>query len=193
MAELVIGVDEAGRGSWAGPIIAAAVVFPTQSPLANKLADSKKLTPKRRSALVSEILAVAPYSAIAACTANTVDEVGINLCNHRVMKKAALLCKAHYLDTPTIFDGSMPIHGISNSRCEPKADDKYPAVSAASILAKVYRDLYMDVLAKEYPEYGWDSNKGYGAVKHKKALEEHGISPFHRKSFRPVNLLLESV
>ena len=165
------GCDEAGRGCLAGSVFAAAVILPTDYENA-LLNDSKKLTEKQRYALRTQIEADALAWAVGEVTADEIDE--INILN------ASILAMHRALDGLKLRPQAIIVKG----------DAKYLSIAAASILAKTYRDDYMDNLALQYPAYQWKVNKGYPTKAHRAAIEEHGISPFHRKTFKGVKEML---
>ena len=184
---LVCGVDEAGRGPLAGPVYAAAVILDDKHPIIG-LADSKKLSASKRSFLAGEIKLHAAAWAIATASAVEIDEINILQASLLAMKRAieALSLRPHEV----LVDGLYcPATGIP-SRAIVKGDSSVAAISAASILAKTARDAAMLVLHESYPQYGFDGHKGYPTAAHLAALKLHGISPEHRKSFRPVRELL---
>lgn len=185
---LVCGVDEAGRGPLAGPVYAAAVILDSRRPIAG-LADSKKLSEKKRNQLADEIRAHALAWSIATASAAEIDEHNILRASLLAMKRAveALLLRPHEV----LVDGLYcPDTGIS-SRAIVKGDSTVAEISAASILAKTARDHAMLQMHGMYPQYGFDVHKGYPTSVHLAALKLHGISPEHRKSFRPVRELIE--
>ena len=176
------GCDEAGRGCLAGPVIAAAVVFPRgyQHPLMN---DSKKLTPALRQTLRKVIEKDALAYAIAKVEVKEIDQVNILNASILAMHKAIgqLQCKIDLL----LIDGNRfkPYQDIPHA-CVVKGDQKLISIAAASILAKTERDAYMQHIGAKFPQYGWQVNKGYGTLKHREAILQHGITSHHRKSFR---------
>ncbi|WP_312788897.1 ribonuclease HII [Sphingobacterium sp.] len=176
------GCDEAGRGCLAGPVFAAAVIFPADFHH-ELLNDSKQLSEKKRMALRPIIEREALAYAVASVSAEEIDRINIHNASYLAMHKALdmLTLKAEYI----IVDGNrfIPYQTIPYS-CIVKGDGKYLSIAAASILAKTYRDEYMDNIAKDYPNYDWLNNKGYPTVKHRTAVLEYGSSPHHRKSFR---------
>lgn len=179
------GCDEAGRGCLAGPVFAAAVIFPKDyhNPILN---DSKKLSEKKRMALRPIIEQEALAFAVASISPAEIDKINIHNASYKAMHLALdqLALKAELL----IIDGNkfIPYQDIPYE-CIVKGDGKYLSIAAASILAKTYRDEYMDQLAIEYPHYDWLSNKGYPTVKHRTAVIEHGPTPHHRKTFKVTN------
>ncbi|MCI0921486.1 ribonuclease HII [Sphingobacterium rhinopitheci] len=176
------GCDEAGRGCLSGPVFAAAVIFPKDyyNPILN---DSKKLSEKKRMALRPIIEKEALAFAVASVSPAEIDKINIHNASYKAMHLALdqLALKAEHL----IIDGNkfIPYRDIPYE-CIVKGDGKYLSIAAASILAKTYRDEYMDNLAMEYPNYDWLSNKGYPTVKHRTAVLKYGLTPHHRKTFR---------
>ncbi len=176
------GCDEAGRGCLAGPVYAAAVILPPD--FSNDLLnDSKQLTEKQRYELRPIIESSAIAWAVGVVTAEEIDRINILKASFLAMTRAinALSVKPEYL----IIDGNRFYNttGIPYNTIV-KGDGKYMSIAAASVLAKTYRDDYMNAIAAEHPAYGWDINKGYPTKKHRAAIAEHGISPYHRKTFR---------
>lgn len=175
------GCDEAGRGCLAGSVYAAAVILPQDydNPALN---DSKKLTEKRRYALREEILRDAVAWAVGVVTPEEIDKINILnasfLAMHRALDQLSVRPEA------IIVDGNRfrPYHDLPYATIV-KGDGKYQAIAAASILAKTFRDDYMNELAAEYPYYDWQQNKGYPTPHHREGIREHGISPYHRKSY----------
>jgi ribonuclease HII len=177
------GVDEAGRGPLAGPVVAAAVILDDLNPI-HGLADSKKLTPLRREKLYDEIRAKALCCSIAQASVEEIDSLNILQATMLAMKRAVegLRLKPNKV----LVDGNrLPTLGIL-AEAIVKGDALVPAISAASILAKVYRDRWCEAFHLEYPQYGFAGHKGYGTAVHLAALREHGACPQHRKSFAPV-------
>ena len=179
--QLEAGLDEAGRGCYAGPVYAAAVILPQDfyHPLLN---DSKQLQEKERDLLRLVIEKESIAFAVAAVDNEEIDLINILQASFKAMHKAldGLPTKPGYL----LIDGNRfkPYNNIPHE-CVVKGDGKYASIAAASILAKTYRDEYMQQLHLEFPHYGWSSNKAYGTVVHRKAIEKHGICKYHRKSF----------
>ena len=176
------GCDEAGRGCLAGPVFAAAVVFPTdlRLPLLN---DSKQLSGQQRNELRKAIETNAIDWAVASIDHNTIDKVNILQASFMAMHEAIVGLK----NAPELLliDGNRfrPFPGIPH-QCFVKGDARFMAIAAASILAKTHRDEFMQQLHKQFPQYGWDKNKGYPTRHHIEALNEYGPSPFHRMSFK---------
>lgn len=175
------GCDEAGRGCLAGSVYAAAVILPPDYHNED-LNDSKQLTEKRRYALREQIERDAVAWAVGIVTPEEIDKINILRASFLAMHRAIdqLSVKPEAL----IIDGNRftPYNNIPHT-CIVKGDGKYMAIAAASILAKTYRDDYMNKLAEEYPQYDWLSNKGYPTKKHRQAIREYGITPYHRKSY----------
>ncbi len=187
---LVAGVDEAGRGPLAGPVVAAAVVLCKPRP--GGLDDSKKLTAERRATLEGHIRRRCAFG-IGVVEVEEIDRLNIFGATMLAMTLAMhRLCEALGVDcTQALIDGNLtPMGRRSEWRWPARAivggDGKEPAIGAASILAKEYRDRLMREYHATHPHYGWDRNKGYGSPEHLTALREHGPSPLHRRSFAPV-------
>jgi ribonuclease HII len=179
----IAGVDEVGRGPLAGPVTAAAVVLdPSRIPAG--LDDSKKLTRRRREALHAELMAVAEVS-IAHATVQEIDDLNILRASHLAMMRAldGLAVPADF----ALVDGNMlPRDLILPAQTVVKGDGRSVSIAAASIMAKVCRDYVMLSLAQQHPGYGWETNMGYGSKSHISALQKHGVTPHHRRSFKPV-------
>jgi len=183
-------VDEAGRGPLAGPVVAAAVVLCKPRP--QGLDDSKKLSPARRAVLDNAIRERCAWG-IGVVDVDEIDRLNIFQATMLAMTLAMTrLCEALGRDcTQALIDGNLTPHGRHpewrwNARPIVGGDAIEPCISAASIIAKEYRDRLMKDAAREHPHYGWDSNKGYGTPDHLAALREHGPTPLHRRSFAPV-------
>ncbi|PUE28456.1 ribonuclease HII [Limnohabitans sp. JirII-29] len=180
---LIAGVDEAGRGPLAGPVVAAAVILDDLNPIVG-LADSKKLTALKRERLYDEIRAKALCCSIAEASVEEIDSLNILNATLLAMRRAVegLRLKPHKV----LVDGNrLPVLDVL-AEAIVKGDSKVPAISAASILAKVHRDRWCLQLHAQYPEYGFDRHKGYGTEAHLQALRTHGATPWHRHSFSPV-------
>lgn len=176
------GCDEAGRGCLAGPVFAAAVILPRgfSHPLLN---DSKQVNEKNRAELRRIIEAEALAFAVSDVSAGEIDKINILKASFKAMHKALDLIRP--APGLILVDGNRFVrYKKIPHRCVIKGDAIFMSVAAASILAKTYRDDYMKNLHEEYPHYGWNQNKGYGTLAHRTAIDEHGICPYHRKSFR---------
>lgn len=175
------GCDEAGRGCLAGSVYAAAVIFPADYQN-EELNDSKQLTDKKRHQLRKIIERDALAWAVGVVTPEEIDKINILnasiLAMHRALDQLALRPEA------IIVDGNrFKPYGKIPHTCIVKGDAKYLSIAAASILAKTYRDDYMDGLAEEFPQYDWESNKGYPTKKHRDAIRQYGVTPYHRMSY----------
>ncbi len=175
------GCDEAGRGCLAGPVYAAAVIFPEDYENAD-LNDSKQLTDRRRHELRQVIERDATAWAVGVVSAEEIDR--INILNASILAMHRALDQLAVRPQSIIVDGNRfkPYRDIPYATIV-KGDGKFLSIAAASILAKTYRDDYMDQLAAEYPQYDWLSNKGYPTRKHREAIRQWGITPHHRRSF----------
>ena len=185
---LVAGVDEAGRGPLAGPVVAAAVILDDLKPIAG-LGDSKVLSERKREALFDEIRAKALCCAIAEASAEEIDRLNILQATLLAMRRAveALRLPPHRV----VVDGNrVPVLKVPVAAVV-KGDALVPAISAASILAKVHRDRLCQALHAQHPAYGFDGHKGYPTPEHLAALQEHGACPEHRRSFAPVRAALQ--
>ncbi len=185
---LICGVDEAGRGPLAGPVSAAAVILDPLRPIAG-LADSKKLSEKKRDALAPLIRERSIAWAVAYASVEEIDELNILQATLLAMRRAVLALQVQ--PQQVLVDGLFcPQTGIP-SQAIVQGDSKVAAISAASILAKTARDELMLELHQRYPQYGFAGHKGYPTAAHLAALREHGVSEIHRRSFKPVrNILL---
>ena len=184
------GCDEAGRGCLAGSVFAAAVILPVDYENA-LLNDSKKLTEKQRYALRTQIETDALAWAVGEVTADEIDK--INILNASILAMHRALDGLKLRPQAVIVDGNrFKPYGTLPHETIVKGDAKFLSIAAASILAKTYRDDYMNNLALQHPVYQWDVNKGYPTKAHRAAIEEHGISPFHRKTFKGVKEMLEN-
>jgi ribonuclease HII len=184
---LVAGVDEAGRGPLAGPVVAAAVILDDLKPIAG-LADSKTLSPRQRERLSAEIHARALCFSVAQASVEEIDRLNILQATLLAMRRAVmgLRLKSHKV----LVDGNrLPTLDIV-AEAVVQGDRKVPAISAASILAKVARDRWCLEIDAEYPAYGFAAHKGYGTAQHLLALQTHGATPWHRRSFSPVARVL---
>lgn len=176
-----VGCDEAGRGCLAGSVYAAAVILPPDYQN-EALNDSKQLTEKRRYALREQIERDAVAWAVGVVTPEEIDE--INILNASILAMHRALDALKVRPEAVIVDGNRfkPYRDLPSTTIV-KGDGKYLSIAAASILAKTYRDDYMNGLAEQFPQYDWKSNKGYPTKKHRDAIRKFGITPFHRKSY----------
>lgn len=188
----IIGADEVGLGSLAGPVVTAAVVLAPNVELAG-LKDSKKMTPSDREWIAGIIKEEAEAWVIAGADAKLIDRHGLSPCRWFCMAMCVNECLKRYPDSRVIVDGNQTIAGIPIALQEAvvKADDKFQAVSAASVIAKVHRDHLMVKLWQRYPHYDWKKNSGYGTKAHLTALRKYGVSPQHRRSYAPVKKQLK--
>lgn len=181
--ELIAGVDEAGRGPLAGPVVAAAVILDPEKPIEG-LRDSKKLTEEQRDALAPLIKERALAWCVAHATVEEIEKLNI--------LQATLLAMTRAVDGLSIEPKAVLVDGNRIPKMNRavfavvKGDDKVPAISAASIIAKTTRDGWLIELDKRYPEYGFARHKGYGTKQHLDAIRSHGILPIHRKTFAPI-------
>ena len=180
---LVAGVDEAGRGPLAGPVVAAAVIIDDLRPIKG-LADSKALTAVRREKLFDEIRARALCTSIASASAEEIDQINILQATLLAMQRAVQGLRL--LPKRVVVDGNRVPTLPMTTAAVVKGDSLVAAISAASILAKVHRDRLCQDLPRDYPAYGFDGHKGYPTPAHLAALRAHGACPAHRRSFAPV-------
>ena len=186
--DIIAGVDEVGRGPWAGPVTACAVSLDPNN-IPDGLNDSKKLTAKRREALFELIMDSAQVSLIHV-EVEEIDEINILQATFRAMERAVsnLSIPNHIL-----IDGNkIPPNLTAPTTAVIKGDGKSVSIAAASIIAKVTRDRLMLDLSKLYPGYGWETNAGYGTKMHQSGLLNHGVTPHHRRSFKPIHNILFS-
>lgn len=185
------GVDEAGRGCYAGPVFAAAVILPKSfyHPLLN---DSKQLNEKERDLLRPVIEKEAIHYAVASVDNNEIDVINILQASFKAMHLA--LDQLMVIPQLLLIDGNrFKAYGNTAHRCIIKGDGIYASIAAASVLAKTYRDEYMQQLHQRYSHYSWNTNKGYGTACHRKAIEDNGICEYHRKSFNIFSPVAEFV
>ena len=186
-AGLVAGVDEAGRGPLAGPVVAAAVILDERHPIAG-LADSKKLSPARRNRFFDQICAQALCCSVALASVEEIDRLNILQATLLAMQRAVSGLRLR--PAKVLVDGNrLPVLDVLGEAII-GGDALVPSISAASILAKVHRDRLCQQMHQEYPVYGFDAHKGYGTAQHLAALRAHGASPLHRRSFAPVAQVL---
>jgi len=180
---MIAGVDEAGRGPLAGPVVAAAVILPDIHVILG-LDDSKKLTAKARARLETEIRDCARFS-VAQCCETEIDDINILQATMLAMTRAVEGLNA--VPDHVLVDGNRLPKWTYSAEAVIGGDAIHPCISAASILAKEYRDRLMVAAAEQYPQYGWERNKGYGTAEHLAALRQYGPTPLHRRSFAPVS------
>ncbi|MBE6023641.1 MAG: ribonuclease HII [Cellulosilyticum sp.] len=179
--EVVVGVDEVGRGPLAGPVVAAAVILPANAHLLG-LKDSKQLSDAKKEVLYNEIKKQALAIGIGIVDAERIDEINILQATFEAMRQALGQIQKEY--QCILVDGNKEIPSVE---CKQEAiiggDNKSASIAAASVIAKVTRDHMMEEYAKLYPGYDWESNKGYGSQKHYDGIRQQGVTPLHRKSF----------
>ena len=186
-----VGVDEVGRGPLIGDVVAAAVILPANCKL--PLRDSKKLSEAKREALAILIKEQAVAYAIAVASPQEIDEINILQATMLAMQRAVHQLQTNNAKFSYIYvDGNRCPQLSGHCEAVVKGDDKIMEISAASILAKVYRDRQMLELHKYYPQYGFDQHKGYPTVKHLAAIKEFGMISGYRKSFKPINQMLQT-
>ena len=180
---LAAGVDEAGRGPLAGPVVAAAVILDPRQGIAG-LADAKKLTARRREQLFDQIQDKALCCAIGQASVEEIDRLNILQATLLAMQRA--VAGLRLVPARVLVDGNRLPRLPMLAEAIIGGDAKVPAISAASILAKVHRDRWCEQIDAEYPQYGFAAHKGYGTAAHLAALRQHGPTPWHRRSFAPV-------
>jgi len=183
----VCGVDEVGRGPLAGPVVAAAVILKPEKIPAG-LNDSKKLSEKKRNALYDLIMQEAVAVSVAEATVAEIDQINILQASLLAMRRAVE--RLDMVPGGALVDGNKDPNLGLPTRTLIKGDGRSLSIAAASIVAKVFRDRLMKNLAKDFPDYGWEQNAGYGVVKHMAALKLVGASPHHRRSFAPIRKIL---
>jgi len=186
--EIIAGIDEVGRGPWAGPVTACAVILDPNN-IPDGLNDSKVLTAKRREQLFDLIMDSAQVSCVHV-EVTEIDQVNILQATFRAMERAV-----SHLPIPNhiLVDGNkLPPNLPSQATAIVKGDAKSASIAAASIIAKVTRDRLMSDLSEVYPGYGWEKNAGYGTKMHQLGLLNHGVTPHHRRSFKPIHNILYS-
>ena len=184
--EIIAGLDEVGRGTLAGPIVTAAVVLPANVDIPGVM-DSKKIPKKEHRALVDKILEIALDVQIGVADATVIDEINILQADKLAMLEA--INKLQVTPDLLLIDGndSQLLETTIPQKTVVKGDANSLAIAAASLVAKAIRDELMAQYAKEYPEFGFETNAGYGTKKHKEALVTHGVTPIHRKTFKPIS------
>lgn len=198
--DLVVGVDEVGYGAWAGPVVVGCVVLNPQTIPASflyKLQDSKTLTSKTRKSIYEEMHSLEGksfFSCLGEASSQEVDTYNVLRATHLAIQRAldglfvkypTLLIKGILMDGVHVFNHVLPCKTLV------KGDQKSYSIAAASIYAKVYRDAKMTDLDKDYPHYGWAKNVGYGTALHQAGLKNHGPSPYHRLSYKPIQTFLK--
>jgi ribonuclease HII len=186
---VVVGLDEAGRGPLAGPVVSAACILDLDNPIEG-IDDSKKLKPQKRELLYDRITAGAIKWAVAIIDVATIDR--INILNAALFGMYKASKELNEENAIYLVDGNRPVHGLQPQVQIVKGDTKSASIAAASIIAKVTRDRYMLKLADEFPEFGFSSHFGYPTKKHFEALNEFGATKYHRRSFAPVKKALEN-
>jgi ribonuclease HII len=181
---LVGGLDEAGRAPLAGPVVSGCVVWDGLPPVREKVRDSKLLTAKQREYFFSWILENAYKVTVGLATSNEIEQLNIHHATLLSMERAVR--KTGLEPGLLLVDGLFPLKNVVQSKSIVKGDRKCFFVACASIVAKVVRDRLMAIHDSEYPQYQWKKNKGYPTAEHRKAIEIHGITPLHRKTFRGV-------
>lgn len=184
---VVAGVDEAGRGPWAGAVVAGAVIL-DRNRLPNGINDSKKLSATKREKLYNEIMERA-ITGIGISTAKEIDNINILEATKLAMQRAVSMLVGRDISL-VLVDGNKDPDLPYKTQTVIGGDAKSLSIAAASIIAKVTRDRMMCELAKEYPQYGWEKNSGYGTKQHIEALERYGVTPHHRKSYKPIREIL---
>ena len=176
------GCDEVGRGCIAGPVVAAAVILPKDY-INNSIVDSKKLSSKKREEIGKEIIGNAIAWSVSEVSNNTIDK--INILNASILAMHRAIDKLKVSPEFIIVDGNRfkPYKNV-NHECIIKGDNKFQNIAAASILAKNYRDDLMKNLSKKFDKYSWESNFGYPTKKHRDSIKKHGVTEYHRKSFK---------
>ena len=191
----IAGIDEAGRGAWAGPVVAAAVVLPLNNPdLESKLdgvRDSKLLSPRQRNCWAGVIPVIASAVGVGMATVEEVDTLGLIPATRTAMTRA--LCELDPSPNFLLIDHILLPESPLPQTALPKGDTTVLSIAAASIIAKVTRDIFMIQLDEHYPDYGFPRHKGYGTRVHREALASIGPSPVHRRSFAPIAALLSNV
>lgn len=182
----IAGIDEAGRGPWAGPVVAAAVILNPEN-MPEGLRDSKKLTEKRREA-IAEAIRETSIVGVGVASVEEIDDINILQATFLAMARAE--ADLSMRPDACIVDGSQKPKLLTPVHMVVKGDAKSFSIAAASIIAKTTRDQMMRDLALEHPHYAWEKNKGYGAKAHSDALAQYGVTPHHRKSFKPIAALL---
>jgi ribonuclease HII len=186
---IIVGIDEVGRGCWAGPLVAGAVILAEPISIGG-LKDSKKLSKKQRERLAAEIEAKALAIGLGWVWPADIDAAGLTRAVQQAMAEALTAIKIPYDEV--IIDGNINyLSEVPAARAVIKADDSVPSASAASIVAKVARDNYMAKMAAKFPLYGFEKHVGYGTAAHLAALQTHGVCELHRKSYKPIQAIIQ--
>lgn len=185
---IVAGIDEVGRGPFAGPVVAAAVILNPED-IPEGMTDSKKLSKKKREQLFDEIMEKAEVG-IGEASAQEIDELNILQATFLAMKRA--LEKLQNMPDHILVDGNRDPKIHPSTQLMVKGDSRSLSISAASIVAKVTRDRQMCAFSEAYPHYGWEKNSGYGTAEHRKGLSQFGVTPLHRRSFAPIRKIIDS-
>ncbi|MGB0934452.1 MAG: ribonuclease HII [Alphaproteobacteria bacterium] len=189
---IIAGVDEVGRGPWAGPVVAAAAII-DRSKLPSEIEvlinDSKQLTAQKRAAICPQLMECCHYH-IAQASVAEIDQINIREATFLAMRRAIeglnITPEACLIDGNSLPELPMPAYAVV------KGDSTSLSIAVASIIAKEYRDTLMRDLATEYPGYGWETNAGYGTKTHQQGLADHGVTPHHRRSFAPIRARLQA-
>ena len=183
---IVVGIDEAGVGSWAGPLVVVSVALDEEAELPDLVRDSKHLSENQRESLLDEIYAQAVRIVVERASSSFIDHVGGVWAAWDLLTQRVMAANDDLSAERVVVDGQRPIPGYSGVKAEPRADDKYPEVSAASIVAKCSQTCIMDELDDLFPQYGFASHRGYGTPVHREALKKYGSTSHHRRTCRPV-------
>jgi ribonuclease HII len=181
-SHIIAGIDEVGRGAWAGPVVAGAVII-RQPSLFNEIIDSKQTSSEERESLNHNIFKD-HYCAIGIASVEEINSLGLNPAIFLAMERA--LNSLNPSPTIALVDGNYKLNFPIQTLSVIKGDQKSISIAAASIIAKTYRDKLMRNLSKEHPQYIWENNVGYGTAKHIEMIKKYGISKYHRKNFRPL-------
>ncbi len=188
--KIVVGIDEAGRGAWVGPVVVGAVIINPEKDL-SYINDSKKISKEKRSAFSKQILAE-HICAVGMASPEEISELGLNPAIFLSINRA--LTKLEEQADIAIIDGNYKIDDLQIPYYSIiKGDSLSVSIAAASIIAKVYRDNLLEKLSKEFPEYGWDKNAGYGTKLHSQAILQYSICDHHRKNYKPIKKILDEI
>lgn len=179
---MTVGIDEAGRGALAGPVVAAACILPKKTRFPVRIADSKKMTPKEREESYAWLVKNCTYG-VGMADAKTIDKIGILAATERAMQEAVRIVSSVHSDLYLLVDGRDAFWFDHPHSSIVRGDESEPAIAAASIIAKVTRDMFMTELHVVDPSYGFDVHKGYGTAEHFAAIKKAGVCPVHRRTF----------